>query len=87
LIEAASLKVPIVATDVVGNNEIVSHGQNGFLFGMNEIDKAVEYIKLLSENKDIHQKMSDNVYQSFLTNFQIKSTVVKLESVYNDLRD
>jgi glycosyltransferase involved in cell wall biosynthesis len=87
LIEAASLKVPIVATDVVGNNEIVSHGENGLLFGMNEIDKAVDYIKLLSENKDIHQKMSDNVYQSFLTNFQIKSTVVKLECVYNDLGD
>jgi glycosyltransferase involved in cell wall biosynthesis len=82
LIEAASLKIPIVATDVVGNNEIVCHGQNGFLFGLDEIKKATEYIISLAENKDIYYMLSDNIYQSFVSNYQIKSTVAKLEHVY-----
>ena len=45
LIEAQSLGIPIVATNVVGNNEVVENGKNGFLF--EDARQACRDIKIL----------------------------------------
>lgn len=56
LIEAASLGLPIVATDVKGNNECVDDGMNGKLFVTKE--QAVEFIRSLASDDQIRESMS-----------------------------
>ena len=38
LIEATRAGIPIVASDVTGNNEVVFYKQNGYLFQVNDTD-------------------------------------------------
>ena len=45
LLDANANKIPIVATDVTGNNEIVKDNTNGFLYTIGDISKAVKIIE------------------------------------------
>ncbi|WP_422106678.1 glycosyltransferase [Winogradskyella sp.] len=49
LIEAMTLKKPIVATNIIGNKDVVEHGVNGFLF--DTVDDCVHYINQLKDQK------------------------------------
>lgn len=44
VIEAMRAGIPIIATDVVGNNELVEEGVNGLLFPARNVEKGVETI-------------------------------------------
>ena len=44
LIEAACAGIPIVASDVIGNNEVVINKYNGYLFSLDELNSVNEMI-------------------------------------------
>lgn len=48
IIEAMSLGLPIIASDVGGNKELVIEGQNGYL--VNSVSDLVKSLKLVSNN-------------------------------------
>ena len=49
LIEAAAIGLPIIASDVKGNNEVVMHGFNGYLF--HTIEEGIGYIEKLHKDR------------------------------------
>lgn len=53
MIEAMRVGVPIIATDVVGNNELVTEGVNGMLFPAQDAEAGVECIMKQINNKVI----------------------------------
>ncbi|WEU40358.1 MAG: glycosyltransferase family 4 protein [Candidatus Odinarchaeum yellowstonii] len=56
-IEALACGVPVIASDVGGVCEVIDHGRTGFIFNLNELDKAVEYTMSLVNNPDLKMKM------------------------------
>src|SRR5690606_7316151 len=54
LIEAQLCGLPVLASNVVGNNEIVIDGKNGYLFDLDNIDQFIEKAQKLlnAENRD-----------------------------------
>ena len=80
LIEAQSLGIPIVATDVIGNNEVVEHGKNGYLF--TNIDDACKYIRILIKNDTLYKNFSDQAVKNFSEKFYISIMVQKIEEIY-----
>lgn len=52
LIEAASCQRPIIATDVAGCREIVSHGVNGYLIAPKDAVMLAHFLQDLLEDKD-----------------------------------
>jgi len=83
LIESQSLGLPIVATNVIGNNEIVADNQNGFLF--ETADEAFLLLNNLIENNSLYKDFSNNAKKNFREKFDIRTMVGKMESVYQDL--
>lgn len=52
LLEAMAVGLPVVATNIGGNTEVVEHGENGYLIPSKNSDKMVEYIlKIKNDNK------------------------------------
>jgi len=87
LIEALSLGIPIIASNVVGNREVVLHGKTGYLF--KNVEKAIKFINLLKNNVDLYKTFSYNALE-FFTNFNIQQMIEKLEKIYlsnNNLED
>lgn len=58
--EAMNFGLPIVVSDMVGSGKnLVSQGENGFVFPMGDIIKQGEYLKILMENKDLRENMGE----------------------------
>lgn len=83
LIEACSVGLPIIATDVTGNNEIVQDNYNGYLFPSGNIDIAVEKIKNLIINPETMNLFGKRSKQIYIEKFKIDTMIEKLEAIYD----
>lgn len=82
LIEALKYKLPIVATDVVGNNEIVENSINGYLFERRNIEEGYEkIIKIINDTKLI-KKMSKRSYSIYKEKFILSRMIKKIDDLY-----
>jgi len=68
ILEAMGCGLPIIASDVGGNNEIVHEGKNGFLIANNNIDLLAKRLAELIENEETRSVMgqeSRNIAQEY----------------------
>lgn len=79
MIEAMRAGVPIIATDTVGNNELVFEGINGMMFPVKDIDKAVQLIE-----KQMSEHVIDNrvVRETFKKDFSMEKMLMETERIY-----
>ena len=83
LIEAQSLGIPIVATNVVGNNEVVENGKSGFLF--ESAQQARQDIEILLNDEQIYGKMQAEALLNFKDKFNIGAMIRKVEKIYEQI--
>ncbi len=86
LLEAASTGLPIVATDVGGNSEIVVHGKTGFLVpprDPNALAKAM--LELMNLSEDERRKMGEEARKHMEANFSLGQVVGMWEALYREL--
>lgn len=83
LIEAAAIGLPIIASDVKGNNEVVIHGFNGYLF--HTIEEGISYVKKLHEDKVLSESMSKSSRSFYENHFTINEMINALVSVYKKI--
>ena len=85
LIEAAACGIPIIASDVTGNNEVVNDAENGYLFELNKPDVAVNKILYLESSSDEQKIMSENSLKIVKDNFQLSTMINKMKDIYTNL--
>ncbi len=83
LIEALSYKKPIVATDVVGNNEIVIDGYNGYLFNKDDAKEGAHKILDIIRKTNLYGTLSENSFKSYKDNFKIDKMISSIEELYS----
>lgn len=83
LIEAAAVGLPIVATDVKGNNEVVKHAETGYLYKTKE--EACNYINSLVENEALLARMSSEAKKFYKQKFTLNAMIEKIVTQYNSL--
>lgn len=82
MIEAMRAGVPIIATDCVGNNELVFEGVNGFLFPIGNISRAY----LLVINQLMYRSICEKgVREAFFKEFSLTKMIKELERLYRAL--
>lgn len=79
MIEAMRAGVPIIATDVVGNNELVIDGENGFLFKGRDINVGGRFVIRQIEEQLI---VKENVIKTFVEKFSLNRMIEKTMGVY-----
>lgn len=84
VIEAMLSKIPVVATDCIGNVDVVKDGENGYLAKCQNAedisDKLVKCINAMYE-----KRLIDNAYVFAEENFSVKTYVKNIEDIYNEL--
>jgi len=63
LLEAMACKIPIIASNVGGNKELILNNQNGFLINPDSSDELLEKILLISENQSLQQKFGQKSFE------------------------
>lgn len=79
MIEAMRAGVPIIATDVTGNNELVVNGVNGLLFDIKDIETGVRLIVEQIDKQLIERK---NVRQLYHEKYSVETMLNQLTKVY-----
>jgi glycosyltransferase involved in cell wall biosynthesis len=86
LLEASASELPIVATDVGGNGEVVRDGVTGYLARSSDtVDLAEKMKKMMSQSKHNRQEMGHNGRQFVLEKFDINAILTRWESIYSEL--
>ncbi|AOR24593.1 glycosyltransferase [Clostridium taeniosporum] len=57
IVEAMSVGLPIIASDIKGHNDLVKPNENGYLFKYNNINEFCNYIKKLYSDKNLQYIM------------------------------
>jgi glycosyltransferase involved in cell wall biosynthesis len=84
LIEALSLGIPLVASNVVGNNEVVQNNFNGFLYKLDDVAAANEHILKLYRDPILLKNMSDAATRDFQARFLKEKMISQLELLYDE---
>lgn len=84
LIESMQAKCPILATDVVGNNEAIKHGYNGYLYHIGDVVDACAKLEIMLDNPTIIEKMEVASQVRFREFFTIDKMMERIEMLYRD---
>jgi glycosyltransferase involved in cell wall biosynthesis len=85
LMEAAAASLPLIASDIPGNDEFIRNGENGFLFKLNDINELVSKINKLSDDKILRIKLGEKAYRDVSSNYRIKNLGDKMDSFLKKL--
>lgn len=84
IIEAMSHKLPIIATNVGGINELVVDGENGFLCNGSVADMS-EKLNLLIQNTNLCKKMADKSFDIYINEYVLADKLNKINYEYEQL--
>ncbi|MDQ7062597.1 MAG: glycosyltransferase [Sulfurimonas sp.] len=78
LIEAGSYGIPLVATDINGCNEIITHNENGILVNKKDEKDLSNAIEKFILDKNFYQKIQTNIRPSIVSRYEQKYFLSKL---------
>lgn len=84
-LEAQACGLPIIAYDSGGVKYTIKENVTGFLFNEFEIDKVLEKLLFLNENRAVIQEMSNNCFKFVEENYSQKVINEKWSSIYSNL--
>ncbi len=86
VLEAMALAKPVIAPTVGGLVEMITHGEDGFLYAPADKKAFRDYILTLSANNDLAKKMGCNARQKIAANFSHEQMIDSFMEIYNSLR-
>ncbi|MBU0701366.1 glycosyltransferase family 4 protein [bacterium] len=85
LLESQAMEIPVVATDVGGNGEVITNGINGFLLQPQDASALAEKIIYLLKNKEIAREMGRQGRKIICERFSFTERLKKIEQLYVSL--
>ena len=85
LIEALAAGVPVVATDVIGNKDVIVNEQCGFLVPPENPQKLAEALEMLHDNPEWGERFKNEGMRRVKSRFTAEGAVRKLFDVYGEL--
>lgn len=83
IIEALSCRLPVIATNVTGNNELVTDNYNGYLFKTKDVSDGTEKVEKLLNETELRREMGLNSFKFHEERFLIEHMLTKLYKLYN----
>ena len=82
LLEGMSEGLAVVASDVVGNRDVVIHEQDGYLYPIEDLSAAVHFLREIENDRSILKQFSKSAKQRVITNFSLYSMIEKTQKIY-----
>lgn len=84
LIEALFNKLPIIASDAPGINDIIINEKNGLLFKLDDYMQLAALIMKIVTEPTLATIISQNAYDDYVNQFQFKDMLQKYIQLYNE---
>ena len=82
MLEAMSVGLPVIASRVGGNIELIEDGRNGFLFAPDDREALVSSILTLVADKSLQEKFSKANRLKFIEHYSIDISISRYHEVY-----
>lgn len=84
LLEAMYLKKVCIVTDVVGNRDVIKHGENGYI--VRSVEECVEILKRMDDSYATEQELREKAHADILNCYNIANMGENYAGVYRKLR-
>jgi len=81
LLEAMASSKPVIASDIPGSKDVITHGYDGFLFEKGNVNELKKYLELCLSDEKLRKKMGKNARKTV----EEKYTFSKITTQYLDL--
>ncbi len=85
ILEAMSIGLPIIASNVVGNSDAIVHGKSGYLYNLGDIKEAKKYLDYLKINKEKRFQMGKGAFLRQRKYFALDKMVNEYSNLYKKI--
>lgn len=85
LLEAQAAGIPVVATNVIGNRDIIKDGYSGTLAESQNSENIKAVLLKMIENGELREKCSENGLKNIEKNFTVQKSTERLFAIYKRL--
>ncbi|MEM8735368.1 MAG: glycosyltransferase [Planctomycetota bacterium] len=85
ILEAMSIGVPVIASNIPGNNELVDHEKTGFLFELGDVDMLTRHSNRLLCDDPLRDQMGRSALEKIRSQFSLESMVTHHADLYRHL--
>lgn len=85
VIEAMSLGVPAIISDIAGNRELVEHGKSGWVFSSKNVQQLSDAMLKLYQDKNLRLQLGQAAKQHIATHLNTEQTILKTKKLYESL--
>lgn len=85
VIEAQSMSIPVLVSNVKSQNTLLDKNNTGFVYSFGDYNEAVSKIITLKDNKELLFAMKTNARKFAENNFCHKTNNKKVYAIYNNL--
>lgn len=84
-IEAFAMKKTVIASDISGNNEVVTNKKDGLLFKSEDFYELGKLISKLATTKTCQDKLGEAAYNTYLERYSYREFLDNYKKIYLDL--
>jgi glycosyltransferase involved in cell wall biosynthesis len=84
LLESMSVGLPVIASNIDGIPEVVTHMQNGLLFNSNDHEALRSLIELMHADEKLMKKLSNEAIHTQQDSFSVETMARKINELYEN---
>lgn len=84
IVEAMSAGLPVIATNVGGIPEIITHGENGILVEPASAESIKRAIFLLISDKEMRIRLSKNALKTYSDKYTFRKYIQQIDTIYSN---
>ena len=85
ILEAMSIALPVIATDVTGNKDTIVHKKSGFFYQLGSINQAANYIDMLVEDPFLRLRIGKEGFAQQNKLFSSEAMVSRYLKIYSQI--
>jgi glycosyltransferase involved in cell wall biosynthesis len=85
ILEAMQSGVPVLATDIAGNRDLIVPGETGFLYRRGDLATLARRTQQILNNKDLYIRLSASSRQRVAEKFSLRAMIEAHERLYSSL--
>jgi glycosyltransferase involved in cell wall biosynthesis len=85
LMEAMACRCPVVASNVGGNPELVTHAERGLLFEPRDVDALADALRRLIEDTALRRKLAESGERFIHERFSRRASALRMAEIYDVL--
>lgn len=85
LLEAMSCGLPVLASDIAGNKEVLAHRQNGILVNVHRPEEWVDGLFSLTEDALLRERLGESARQTVIERFSVQNMLQAYEKLFANL--